>query len=76
MTGKDESMDDGKLTLREKFIVVILVIAAAFYLAFFTDHPGSPFRTVMKNIEKNFWTIIMYASLIAIIITLAWEAIH
>ena len=76
MTGKDESMDDEKLTLREKFIVVIMVIAAAFYMEFFTDNPGSPFKAIMKNIGKNFWTIIMYASLIAIIITLAWEAIH
>ena len=75
MTGKDESMNDEKLTLREKFIVVIMVIGAAFYMEFFTDHPGSSFKTFMKNIEKNFWTIIMYASLVAMIITLIWTVI-
>lgn len=71
----DEPIEDEKLTLREKFIVVILVIAAAFYMEFFTDNPGSPFKAIMKNVEKNFWTIIMYASLVAMIITLIWTVI-
>ena len=71
----DEPIEDEKLTLREKFIVVIMVIVAAFYMEFFTDNPGSPFKAIMKNIEKNFWIIIMYASLVAMIITLIWTGI-
>ena len=63
-----------KLKICNKFVmaimIIVIAIASAFYMVVYTDNALLPMHNFMKHVEKNFWNIIMYASLVAMIVTL------